>query len=175
MADQAKITSLESLETFRASLIVFLNKAHTRLDEVGDDIRRTKGWLQQDRRLFWQTEIRRRRTKLDQAEQELMTARMSSLSENHTLQMMNVRRAREAVADAEKKLENVRRWSRDFETTVSSPWKKMESLRAILDHEMPKALAYLTQVQQILEEYAEIRPASRPGGAPESAEGSSTP
>ncbi len=156
MADQANITSLESLESFRASLIIFLNKAHTRVDEVGDEVRRTKSWLQHDRRLYWQTEIRRRRTRLDQAEQELLTARMSSMRENYTLQMMAVRKAKEALQEAEAKFQNVRKWSRDFEPTVEPLWKRVESLRSVLDHEMPKALAHLLQLQKTLEGYAEI-------------------
>lgn len=162
MADQANITSLEALEAFRASLIVFANKAHTRLDEVGDEVRRTKSWLQHDRRIFWQTEIRRRRTKLDQAEGELMTARMSSMRENYTLQLMAVRKAKEALHEGEAKLNAVRKWSRDFEAAVDPLWKKLESLRSILDHEVPKALAFLLQLQKTLEDYTEMaRPNDR--------------
>lgn len=162
MADQANITSLDALEAFRASLIVFANKAHTRLDEVGDEVRRTKSWLQHDRRIFWQTEIRRRRTKLDQAEGELMTARMSSMRENYTLQLIAVRKAKEALHEGEAKLNAVRKWSRDFEAAVDPLLKRLESLRGVLDHEVPKALASLLQLQKTLEEYTEmVRPTER--------------
>ncbi len=178
MVDQANITSLEALETLRASLIVFANKAHTRLDEVGDEVRRTKSWLQHDRRIFWQTEIRRRRTKLDQAEQELLTARMSSMRENYTLQMMAVRKAKESLNEGEVKLRNVVKWSRDFEASVEPLWRKLESLRGVLDHEIPKALSFLLQLQKTLEDYTEmIRPSAKPHGSqsPESASGETSP
>ena len=162
MADQANITSLEALDTLRASLIVFANKAHTRLDEVGDEVRRTKSWLQHDRRIFWQTEIRRRRTKLDQAEGELMTARMSSMRENYTLQQLAVRKAKESLNEGEVKLRAVMKWSRDFEATVEPLSRKLETMRGVLDHEIPKALSFLLQLQKTLEEYTEmVRPTER--------------
>ena len=75
MADQANVTSFDALETFRTNLILFLNKTRVRVDEVGDEIRRTRGWLQNDQRVHWEGEIRRRRRTLSQAEQELLLPR----------------------------------------------------------------------------------------------------
>lgn len=155
MADQAKITSIEALETLRASLIIFLNKAHSRIDEVGDEIRRMRMWIQNDQRLRWESEIRKRRRILEQAEQELLTARLSSMRENNSLQMLAARRAREALAEAEEKLKNVRRWSRDFEFSVEPLWKKLGNVRSTLDHNLPKAIAYLNEAQKNLVAYAE--------------------
>ncbi len=155
MADQAKITSLDALEAFRAHMIVFLNKAHTRLDEVGDEVRRTRSWIQTDQRLYWEGQIRRRRKILEAAEQELMTARLSSLRDNLTRQMIAVRRAKESLTEAEEKLRKVKAWARDFETAIEPLSKKLESLRGVLNHELPKSIAYLLQTQRILEGYTE--------------------
>lgn len=155
MADQAKITAIEVLESFRSSLILFIHRAHTRIDEVGDEVRRTRAWLQSDRRTHWEGEIRRRRRVLDQAEADLHSARMSALNDNHSLQMLAVRRARESVEDAEKKLQNVRKWTRDFDGAAEPLVKRLEILRGELDHELPKALAFLVASQSALEAYAD--------------------
>ncbi len=104
MADQANITSWSRFEAFRANLIVFLNKAHTRLDEVGMMVRRTKSWASARPQAVLADGLCRRRTRLDQAEQELLTARMSSLRENHTLQMMASEKAKEALQEARRNL-----------------------------------------------------------------------
>ncbi len=145
MAEQAQITSFDALETFRTNLILFLNKAHARVDEVGDEIRRTRGWLQSDRRVHWEGEIRRRRRALDLAEQELV--------------------------EAEEKLLNVKRWIRGYESLIAPLSKKLESLRGVLDHDLPKAVAYLVQTQQNLAEYSESgaprEAKSGPSGQPE--------
>ncbi|HRJ74033.1 MAG TPA: hypothetical protein PLS03_17550 [Terrimicrobiaceae bacterium] len=161
MADQAKITSIEVLESFRSSLILFIHRAHTRIDEVGDEVRRTRSWLQSDRRIHWEGEIRRRRRILDQAEAELHSARMSALTGNHSLQVLAARRARASVEDAEKKLQNVRRWSRDFDGAAEPLVKRLEILRGELDHELPKALAFLVAAQSALEAYAASGPPPR--------------
>ena len=161
MADQAKITSIEVLESFRSSLILYINRAHTRVDEVGDEVRRTRAWLQSDRRIHWEGEIRKRRRILDQAEADLHSARMSALNDNHSLQMLAVRRARESLSEAERKLQNVKRWSRDFDASAEPLVKRLEVLRGELDHEMPKALAYLVAAQSALEAYAESGTAPR--------------
>lgn len=165
MADQARVTSFDALESFRTNLILFLNKARLRLDEVGGEIRRTRGWLQSDQRLHWEGEIRRRRRTLDQAEQELLNARMSSFRDNYSVEMMAVRRAKLACSEAEEKLQNVKRWSRNYESSIAPLAKKLESLRGVLDHELPKAISYLLRTQEALESYAETgapRDASKP-------------
>lgn len=158
MADQAKITSVEALETFRTNLILFLSKSRLRVDEAVDEIRRTRGWLQSGQRPHWEGEIRRRRRTLDQAEQELLNARLSSLRDNLSREMTAVRRAKQALVDAEQKLQKVKLWIRNYESITAPPARKLESLRSLLDHEMPKAISYLLQIQNHLEAYAETAP-----------------
>jgi len=158
MADQAKITSLDALEAFRASMIIFLNKAHTRLDEVGDEVRRTRSWIQTDQRLHWEAELRRRRKILESAEQELMSARLSAVRDSLARQMIAVRKAKEALTEAEEKLRKVKMWSKQFDTSVEPLSKKLESLRGVLNHDLPKSIAYLLQTQKILEGYTEAPP-----------------
>lgn len=155
MANQAHITSLEALESFRTSLIVYLSRTRLRVDEVSNELRRTKTWLQNDQRLFWEGEIRRRRRARDQAEQELLAARLSSFNDSMTLQMLAARRARKALEEAEEKLQNVKRWTRNYESCTEPLAKKLASLRNVLDDELPKAVTYLAQTQRTLEAYAE--------------------
>ena len=42
MATHARLTSVDALDAFRSSLIVFLNKAHSALDQSSDEIRRVR-------------------------------------------------------------------------------------------------------------------------------------
>lgn len=165
MADQAQVTSFEALEIFRTNLILFLSKTRIPVDEAGGEIRRTQGWLQNDQRLFWEREIRKRRRTLDQAEAELLNAKMSNLRDNLSVELMAARRAKKAYVEAEEKLQNVKRWSRNFESCVAPLAKKLESLRGVLDHELPKAVSFLLELQKTLESYAEIG-TSRDAGNP---------
>ena len=158
MAEQAKVTSLEALERFRASLIVFIHRAQNSLDEVLDEVRRTRLWLLNDQRFHWEREIRKRQKLVEAAKAELMSARLSGLREVTSPQENAVRKAKEALAEAEEKLRNVKRWSRDYEHSVEPLTRKIESLRSFLGQDMPKGLAFLVQAQRTLEDYADLRP-----------------
>ena len=154
MANQAKVTSIDTLETFRANLILFLSKAHATLDEAGDEVRRTRNWIQNDRRVHWEGEIRRRKRVLDQAEQELFSARMSVLRKTTAQQQQAVNKAKRALDEAEDKLRNVKTWNRNFDSSTEPLAKSMEGFRHFLDQTMPKAVSYLVRAQKTLESYA---------------------
>jgi hypothetical protein len=166
MAEQAKVTHIDALEAFRASLIIFIGAAHRNLDEATDEVRRTRLWLQGDQMMYWQTEIRKRQKKLDALEQELFGARLSGLRDPSPQLLAQVRKAKEALQEAEGKLRNVKNWIRNFDHHAEPLTRKLEGLRYFLDHDMPKALAFLVQAQKSLEAYAEVRPDAAPSPKP---------
>src|ERR1039457_2175091 len=104
MATQAKITSVEAIELFRAALIVFTSQARPALEEVSSEMTRMRLWLENDQRRFWENERRIRSKKLEQAQQELFNARISDFQETTSLLQMTFNRAQHAVHDAEEKL-----------------------------------------------------------------------
>src|SRR5258706_9323552 len=110
MAEQAKVTSVEAIEAFRAELILYLSKARPALEEVTSEVMRTRQWLTNDQQRFWQHELKARQKKLERAQAELFSAMMSKLSEASAAQQMAVRKAQEAVREAEAKLGMLKRW-----------------------------------------------------------------
>ncbi len=155
MANQARVTSTDALESFRVSLIVFLTKAQRCVDDVGDEVRRTRAWLQHDQRVHWEGELRRRTKLLGQAEQELMSARMTGNNEAALLlRQRAVAKARREIEECEEKIGALKRWTRNYDTSVDPAAKKLESLRQFLTIEMPKAIAYLANAQKTLDAYA---------------------
>jgi DNA repair exonuclease SbcCD ATPase subunit len=159
MATEAKVTSIEALEVFRASIIIFLTKAHQSLDLVTDEIRRMRSWIQEEQRTYWEGEVRRRSKVLAQAEQELLSAKMVKLLDNLQRQQAIVHKARHALEEAEEKLRNVKRWTRDFDSCAGPLAKSLDSLREYLAQDVPKGIAYLTQAITTLEAYSEVLPA----------------
>jgi archaellum component FlaC len=172
MATHARLTSVDALEAFRASLIIFINKANSSLDQASDEVRRTRSWIQHDKRTYWENEVRRRTREFQQAEQELMSARMSKALDNLSTQQAAVHKAKRALEDAQDKMRKVKRWIRDYDGEVEPLSKGLNSLRGFLDHELPQALAYLSEVQRIMESYTEVQ---KPGGAPASAGSGAAP
>ena len=166
MSEQVKVTSIEALETFRSSLIVFISRAHRSVDEVCDEVRRTRQWLQHDQRMHWQNDARRWKRMLDQAVQELMSARLSSLRDSTTMQEQAVAKAKRGLAEAEEKLRVIKIWSRDFDHAVDPLTRRLDGLRQFLDLDLPKGLAFLVQAQRTLEAYAETAPLRSEPAAP---------
>ena len=155
MAQQARITSLDDLESFRTSLIIFMGKANRALDLVGDEVKRTRYWLQNEQTLHWQQQIKRRQKILDQASQELLSARNSEFKDSLSVQQMAVRKAKAAVVEAEEKLAVIKTWCRNYDHETDPRVRKLESLRHFLENDVPKAIAYLAQAQRTLESYTE--------------------
>ena len=165
MATQAQITSVEAIELFRAALIVFTSQARPALEEVSGEMTRTRLWLQNDQRRFWENERRVRSKKLEQAQQELFTARLSQFQESTSLLMMSVHRAQNAVRQAEEKLARLKQWDRELENRSAPLLKEVEQLHGFLTSEMPRAIAYLGQIVRTLDAYAEAAAPTGGGGA----------
>ena len=158
MPDKAKVTSLEALESFRASLIVYLERAKRALDEISEEVMRTRFWIQGDRREHWQREIRRRAKKLEEKEQELFSAELANLREVTEAERRAVMLAKRALNEAQARLEVVKKWNRQFDSRVQPLAKEVDKLRDVLVSHMGKAVVYLTQANKALAEYAETAP-----------------
>jgi hypothetical protein len=156
MAEQVKVTSIDSLESFRSSVIVFMTRARVAIDQASDEARRTRTWVETDQRVHWEGQVKRRRKVLEQAEGELMSARMSEFIDSLNVQQQAVRKAKVALDEAEEKLRKVKAWSRDFDRYADPMVRKLDSLRHYIDHVMPKSVLFLAQVRNTLEAYAEI-------------------
>ncbi|HPU56906.1 MAG TPA: hypothetical protein PLH97_11615, partial [Verrucomicrobiota bacterium] len=79
-----------------------------------------------------------------------------------------VRRAREAVREAEEKLKAVKKWDRELENRADPLIKQVDQLHHYLTTRMTKAVAQLANVVKTLESYADIQSpaASEPPPAP---------
>jgi hypothetical protein len=124
--ERAKVTSLEALEDFRAKLIVYRDKASRVLDEVSDDVTRTRVWLESERPAYWQNQIRRLNRDLETAQQELFSAQLSGLRDaSYAQQADAVGKIRRSIRDAEDKAKTVKQWQRQFDTRVESPARQV--------------------------------------------------
>jgi len=173
MGEQAKVTSLDALEHFRARLIVFIGKSRRAIDEATDEIRRTRQWVENDQRVFWEAQVKKGKKRLEQAESELFTARMSEFIDSPTVQQMMVRKARRALEESEAKLAKVKEWTRRYSETADPLARKLDSLRHHFDQVMPHGVTYLAEAQKLLEGYtetpwiAEAETPSQPSTEPE--------
>lgn len=167
MSQRAHVTSTDAIEAFRARLIVYLTKVRPLVEDACDDVFRTREWLEHDRRLHWENQVRRRTRELESARQALHTVRLANLRETSAAEQAAVQRARRALSEAEEKLRLVKRWTMDFDHRVGPLVKQLEQLRTMLSNDAPKAAAYLAEVLQRLADYSGVAaPASGPVAPP---------
>jgi hypothetical protein len=166
MPDRAHVTSVEALESFRTSLIVYLSKARPALEETGADVQRMRGWLESNQLTYWANEVRRRSQALQEAQQALFSAKLSTFREAGSVEQMMVHRAKRALDEADAKLRTVKKWNRVFDNHTAPLVKQMEKLQTVLAHDMVAALAYLTQAINTLDAYAGTAPPAATGTAP---------
>jgi len=158
MPQPAKVTSIEALDAFKVSLIVYLEKAGRILDEVSEEVVRTRTWLETERLLHWRNQVRKRARELAQADQELLTARLAGMPEAIQTRRMAVNKARLALREAEEGLARVKHWMRNYETEVESQAKSVIQLRHSLGFDMSKAVAFLDGAASTLAAYAQSAP-----------------
>lgn len=167
MSAPAHVSSLEALETFRSRLVVYLSKARPALEEAQAETAQTRAWIEYDRRPYWENELRRRQRHLEEAQQELFSARLSSLHGPASALQMAVHRAEQAVRAAEDKVAAVRRWGRDFGNHADPLVKQLEQLHHFLVADLGRAVAELAQAITTLQAYAGIGTAPTPAATGE--------
>jgi hypothetical protein len=164
MPQKAHVTSLDALEAFRSNLIIYLSQARPALDEISADVTRTRTWLENDQRLHWESQMRRRTKELEQAQQALFSARIGAMSKSTVMEQLLVSRAKESLIQADEKLRTIKKWDREFDGRVQPLVKQIEKLHSVLTNDMVKAVTYLTQAIGTLAAYAEKhQPAQAPG------------
>jgi len=162
MAGQARVTSIAELEAFRASLVRFIEHSRRALDDAIGEVRRTRGWLETDRTLHWDLEVKRAKRALEQAEQELFSSQLSAVKTSDSFRKMAVHKARRRLAEVVEKRKRVKRWLDVFEQETAPLLRHVEALYDKLARNLPAGVVSLSESIRALEEYAETRRPVRP-------------
>jgi chromosome segregation ATPase len=164
----AHVSSVEALEDFRTNLIIYVSKARPTLEEVSAEVTRLKQWLENDQRIFWESQVRRRAKELEEAQQALFSSKISNLRKESAAEQNAYHRARRTLDEAEAKVRKVKTWGREFDSRAQPLVKQMEKLHTLLAHDMVKAIASLGEIAEALQRYAERSPVAAPVSAPAS-------
>ncbi|MEO8613903.1 MAG: hypothetical protein ABI600_02090 [Luteolibacter sp.] len=174
MSDQVRISSIDALEAFRADLVQYIAKARVALEDMEGDVRRTQTWLDTDRVQHWGSQIKQWTKKLDQAEQELYSANLTSPHSANAFQKMAVLKAKRNLEEAERKMALVKKWRQTFENRATPLLRQLDPMFFIVGQQLPKGVYSLGESIKALQAYADKMPAStspppvtaEPGGEP---------
>jgi hypothetical protein len=162
MDGQANVSSIDALESFRADLIRFLEKARVALEDAESEVRRTRTWLDVDRANHWTAQMKLRLKQLEQAEAEYYNARITRPTENHASHKMAVAKAQRRVQEAEEKLQVLKRWRMQFDNRATPLLRQLDPAFFLVGSHLPKGVHALGEFIKALQAYAEKTSAPKP-------------
>jgi len=165
MTPGARVSSVEALEAFRSSLVLYLTRSRAVLEDVAQEIVRARIWLETDRQAHWKRQVRRRSAVAAQAEQELTTARLSGDAGAILERKQALAKARDALRQAEEGLDRVRRWLRRYPTDVEARGALPRRLQQVYSTDTSRAVNFLERAAVILQDYAASGTGAGKGGA----------
>jgi hypothetical protein len=171
MSNQARISSIDALEEFRAELIRYIERARVALEDMTGEARRTRTWLDVDRTQYWGTQLKKRKQLLDQAEEELYSANLTSPRASNAIQKLAVAKARRLLAEAEAKMGVIKHWRQIYDNRTGPLLRQLEPMFFRVGQHLPKAVHALGETIKTLQAYAESsRPSQVTAPPPEALE-----
>lgn len=151
MSEGARITSVEAIRPFRAAILVFCREIAGVLSSAEAEIAKTIDWLQRDRVSYWRAEVQRRGEMLARAKSDLYRAQIQKKS--LVDEKKAIGRAKEALRDAEERLESSRRWAVRLEHDRALYAGAVQGLHVAASIDLPKAASILELMSRSLDDY----------------------
>lgn len=154
---QARVTNVAALPEFRAMLATFAIEVRQALDEVDMEARKALDWITHDQPAYWQSEIRRSSDAVARAKDDLSQSRTYKRIDEYVPSCAEekkvLERAKQRQDYAEQKLETVKQWGRAARQAVDKFKGPVQRLTAVLDGDIPRALAVLDRMHDALARY----------------------
>lgn len=156
MGPGADVRSVEAIETFRQSLITIHEDAREALVAASMEIRRMMQWLDQDHRLHWEQQLKRRREEVSQAKADLARKRLQGSQDSKPSvveEKDRLRAAERRFEEAEMKLKLLKKWSRQVQQAAMLFEGHARNLQTLLDGDPPASIGELDRSLAAIERY----------------------
>jgi hypothetical protein len=157
MGEQIKVADVETIERFRASLLVASETFGLALEEAEGEIERTLAWVESEQPDFWRKRIRKVQDEVVMCKSALFRkqeikatadARPSVVDEKKALD-----RAMKRLEYAEHKLRNTKRWTTELPRQSVIFKGALSGMHTVLDRDVPRVNAMLKRMTEHLEAY----------------------
>jgi len=165
MGPSARVTSIEAIKEFRASLCCFGHDAKEAVCATELEIRRIFDWLEAKLK-FWQKEVRIRQEEVVRAKAELIQRQYSQRDgrgPGTTDQEIALEKANRRLQEAEAKVEKTRHWQNLLPRAVAEYEGPARQLMGMLDADLARGIAILDQKIDALDAYLRAEAPSTPG------------
>jgi hypothetical protein len=157
MGEQIKVADVQTIERFRASLLVASETFGLALEEAEGEIERTLAWVESEQPDFWRKRIRKAQDEVVMCKSALFRkqeikstadARPSEVEEKKALD-----RAMKRLEYAEHKLRNTKRWTTELPRQSVIFKGALSGMHTVLDRDVPRVNAMLKRMTEHLEAY----------------------
>ena len=157
MGEQIKVADVQTIERFRASLLVASETFGLALEEAEGEIERSLAWVESEQPDFWRKRMRKVQDEVVMCKSALFRkqeikatadARPSVVDEKKALD-----RAMKRLEYAETKLRNTKRWSTELPRQSVIFKGALSGMHTVLDRDVPRVNAMLKRMTEHLEAY----------------------
>jgi hypothetical protein len=174
MSSQATVHSIDDLKALRVAMALYGDDTLGTLGAVEAEVRRTLRWVEEERPVYWQEQIKRRRELVAMARADVFRRTIQKRPGHNPAmseQKEALRKAEASLQDAEKRLVMVRKWQPMLRHAVLEYHASVQRLKDIAAGDVPSGVNLLTRIIDAVETYLQVAP---PSGLSVAAEGTST-
>ena len=155
MGESARVASVAAVRGVIPAVVAFRESVQASLVTAEASSVRALDWVQKDRMAHWTREVRRRQELVTRAKGVLESKRPldSDAPRTNVEAELALRKAKRALAEAESKLEQTRRWARALGEAAEKYRGAVAPLAWFASAELPKAVASLEAMGSALEAY----------------------
>jgi hypothetical protein len=158
----AQINSPDIIKEFRTAFLKFEDLSKQAVSGIRSDCGRVMEWLRHDQLQYWKLELKKSEELLLQAKNAYAMARYGAepmRKRTYVDEEKALRKAQQRKAEAERKLEAVRKWTLALEQQALKLMGPITNFAGALDSTAPLARSRLDQMVLCLEEYLRESPA----------------
>ena len=155
----ANVQSLDALRDVRLALILFQERAVSALGSLRTKIDRTRGWLEQDRPLYWRDQERKAYDSVASTRVAFDLCRLRTVGGRHPEcieEKVAFQRAKARLEFCQHKVEVVRRVAVEVGQQSDDYRGRTGLLQRLLDEDIPNVLAMLSRMIGAIEAYAAV-------------------
>lgn len=161
MSEAAKVTNLDDLARFRASVIKALDELRLSISEAESEVGRMRGWIERDQSLYWQTQQRKAQENVAICKSALFRKQMVTSSKDQKPSVVDekkmLERAQARLALCEQKRAAVKRWAILITREEILFKAGLSPLAAMVERELPYAVTLLTRMLEHLDAYTKLQ------------------
>jgi hypothetical protein len=159
MSSQASVRSIDALKELRVAMALYGEDTLGAIGAVEAEVRRTVRWLMEERPVYWQEQIKRRREQVSTARAEVFKKNLQKrpdYSPPMSEQKENLRKAEASLQDAEKRYAAVKKWQPLFKHAVLEYHASVQRIKDLTAGDMPRAVNLLSRMIDSLEAYLRV-------------------